>query len=159
KIQDGIATYQNVVSSLNASGEAITSHCNPVDAQLLRHKLEALNTRWKKVCAEVSDRKERFEKETIEQEDFQEDLDDLMFWLDECEGMMNRPLPIPADDQSLLDLLEKVRDREDELGNRKDCLTVVVQNGDKLVKQIGSPSSNTLQIQRQLHTINNRWDH
>ncbi|XP_077976931.1 dystrophin-like isoform X2 [Glandiceps talaboti] len=156
---DGIATYQKVVSSLNASGEDIIRQCNAVDANLLREKLEGLNIRWRNVCAEVSDRRDRFDQEIVEQEDFQEDLDDLLYWLDECEGMMKKPLPIPAQDESLHELLDNVRDREDELPKRQESLTSANQKGDKLVSQAGEPSAKTVEIQRELHNLNTRWEY
>ena len=58
-LEDGIATHQAMVASLNSNGEDIIAQSSSVDRGMLQEKLEGLNARWKSVCAEVASWKER----------------------------------------------------------------------------------------------------
>ncbi|XP_071489836.1 utrophin-like [Diadema antillarum] len=59
-LEDGIATHQAMVASLNSNGEDIIAQSSSVDGGMLQEKLEGLNARWKSVCAEVASWKDRY---------------------------------------------------------------------------------------------------
>eukprot|EP00058_Branchiostoma_floridae_P013394 XP_002598882.1 hypothetical protein BRAFLDRAFT_90092 [Branchiostoma floridae] len=67
KLQDGIEKHRKQVEGLNANGQEIVEQCTSIDATLLREKLDGLNRRWRVLCAEVNDRKERHYKRLNEQ--------------------------------------------------------------------------------------------
>ena len=51
--------HQLTVNNLNGTGSEIIKQSTAPDATLLSEKLDSLNQRWRHVCAEVTDRRDR----------------------------------------------------------------------------------------------------
>ena len=63
----------------------------------------------------------RFEETNLNAEQLEEDLDDLKTWLRETDNIISSKLR-PADEEYLEDLLEKVKDREEEIQLQQNAL-------------------------------------
>ena len=59
ELEEAIKVHQSTVASLNASGGEIIDQSSAPDSSLLTEKRDSLNQRWRMVCTEVADRKER----------------------------------------------------------------------------------------------------
>ena len=59
ELEDSIREMQGTISSLNSAGSDIISQSSEPDSILLSDKLDSLNRRWRDVCTEVADRKDR----------------------------------------------------------------------------------------------------
>ena len=58
-LENAVKVHQSTVTSLNTSGGQIIGQSSAPDSSLLTEKLDLLNKRWRSVCTEVADRKER----------------------------------------------------------------------------------------------------
>ena len=58
-LEQEICVHQTTVTNLNAMGNDIATNSSSPDAALLKERLNSLNRRWRSVCTEVSERKER----------------------------------------------------------------------------------------------------
>ena len=58
-METSIRDMQTTISSLNSAGSDIISQSSEPDSVILSEKLDALNRRWRDVCTEVADRKDR----------------------------------------------------------------------------------------------------
>ena len=52
--------HQSTVNSLNTSGSEIVGQSSMPDSSLLNEKLNSLNRRWRRVCTDVANRKDRY---------------------------------------------------------------------------------------------------
>lgn len=59
EMECSIRDMQTTISGLNSSGSDIISQSSEPDSVLLSDKLDAINRRWRDVCTEVADRKDR----------------------------------------------------------------------------------------------------
>ena len=59
ELEASIRDMQTTISSLNSAGSDIISQSSEPDSVILSDKLDALNRRWRDVCTEVADRKDR----------------------------------------------------------------------------------------------------
>ena len=110
-LESSIKDMQSSISSLNSAGSDILSQSSEPDSVLLSEKLDLLNRRWRDVCTEVADRKDRFDEHVPTTSEFADEMDELLFWLDETEGVLETGLR-PADDLHLEGILEKIKVRK-----------------------------------------------
>ncbi|XP_071801510.1 dystrophin-like isoform X3 [Asterias amurensis] len=156
-LEEGIANHQSMVSLLNNNGETIVAQTSTPDGGMMKDKLEGLNARWRSVCTEVTSWKERFEDGGEQLEGYREELEELQSWLDECQGLMEGPQPTPGDDQSLQDLLDKVKERERQLPSRKDIGNHVNKSGQGLLMSGTLRESLVSDITVELKDLNEQW--
>ncbi|XP_078699259.1 dystrophin-like isoform X33 [Branchiostoma floridae x Branchiostoma belcheri] len=156
KLQDGIENHRKQVEGLNANGQEIIEQCTSIDATLLREKLDGLNRRWRVLCAEVNDRKERFEEASMQTEEFQEEIDELLFWLEDTEGILNKQV-CPADEDQLEEALEKVKDKENDLGSRQDNVNTINQTGNRIMTTPGASKALVTNVKKKVDNLNTRW--
>ncbi|XP_043928331.1 dystrophin isoform X3 [Protopterus annectens] len=121
KLQNDITSRQPYVTALNTTGEEIIGQSSPVDGAIFREKLRNLNAQWQRICKQVTDSRSRLEKETNIISEFQEDLNEFNFWLEEANSIVQIPLE-PGNEQQLKESLEKVKLRVAELPPRKNLL-------------------------------------
>ncbi|XP_038058938.1 dystrophin-like isoform X2 [Patiria miniata] len=153
-LEEGIANHQSMVSSLNNNGETIIAQTSTPDGGMMKDKLDGLNARWRSVCTEVTSWKERFQDGGEQLEGYREEVEELQSWLDECQGLMEGPQPIPGDDQSVQDLLDKVKERERQLPSRRDIGNHVNKSGEELLSS-GALSDNLVSdITMELKEVN-----
>ncbi|KAK7483286.1 hypothetical protein BaRGS_00025453, partial [Batillaria attramentaria] len=143
---------------MNVAGNEILRQANAPDAQLLRQRQEAINKRWKALCTEVFDRQKysgRPEEGSVKTSEFTDDMDELFFWIDETENILGSTLKL--DTQYLSELLEKVKDREDEVPSRQQSLNAINANGGRMLHQDSMSAEDRENIQRDLENLNHRW--
>ena len=61
-LEQAIADHQSTVTAVNTTGDEIIKNSSVVESEILRDKLDALNRRWKIICTEMADRRERWVK-------------------------------------------------------------------------------------------------
>ena len=59
-LEDGIASHQTTVTTVNGTGEEIIKQSTQFEGDMLREKLNTINRRWQVVCSEVADRRDRY---------------------------------------------------------------------------------------------------
>ena len=82
-------------------------------------------------------------------------MDDLFFWIDETENILSSTLTL--DPQFLHDLLEKVKDREDDIASRQQSLDAINANGKKMSGNASMSTEDKENIERDLGNLNQRW--
>ncbi|XP_022094793.1 dystrophin-like [Acanthaster planci] len=153
-LEEGIANHQSMVSSLNNNGETIIAQTSTPDGGMMKDKLDRLNARWRSVCTEVTSWKERFQDGGEQLEAYREEYEELQSWLDECQGLMEGPQPIPGDTKSLQDLLDKVKERERQLPARRDIGNHVNKSGQGLLSSGTLSDSLVSDITMELKEVN-----
>ncbi|XP_063403799.1 dystrophin-like isoform X1 [Mytilus trossulus] len=155
-LETGIKKNQGKVNSLNASGKEIVRHSAAIDASVLQEKIEVLNERWKVVCSTVVDRHDRLDSDisSVRTSEFTEDMDELFFWIDETENILSTFVTLEED--ALEELLEKLKDRDDDVEARQQTLNAVLRNGQTMLKQDVSPDDKD-NIKKDLENLQSRF--
>ncbi|XP_067674722.1 dystrophin-like isoform X3 [Haliotis asinina] len=155
ELENSVRVQQGTVNSMNAAGNEIIRQSAAPDADRLRDKLAAINQRWRVVSAEVTERHDRIDEGSVKTSEFTDDMDELFFWIDETENILSST--IRPDEEYLEDLLEKVKDREDDIGPRQQSLDAVNRNGIKMLKTESLSNQDSENIQKDLENLNSRW--
>ncbi|KAJ8315397.1 hypothetical protein KUTeg_007547 [Tegillarca granosa] len=155
EIEAGIKSYQGTVNVVNATGNDIIRQSSVKDAGSLRTKLDTLNQRWKALSRVVLDRHDRSDAGSVKTSDFTDDMDDLFFWIDETENIMSSFVTL--DEEGLEELLEKIRDREDDVASRQQVLGAINRNGQQMLKRDSLSPQDKENIQKDLENLNARF--
>ncbi|XP_069136952.1 dystrophin-like isoform X1 [Argopecten irradians] len=155
QLESGIKNQQGTVNSMNTSGNEIIRQSAAIDAATLRGKLESLNQRWKNICTAVLERHDRSETESIKTVDFTFDMDELFFWIDETENILSTFVILEED--ALEELLEKMRDREDEISTKQQILDAINRNGHSMLKQESMSVEDKENIGKDLENLTTRF--
>ncbi|XP_013413171.1 dystrophin isoform X2 [Lingula anatina] len=157
ELEEQVKLHQATIHNLHTSSQEIVQQSSSPEAGLLAEKLEQLNRRWQAVFTDISDRKDRFEAEAMETSVFSEEMDELFFWLDETETILNTTVRI-ADEQYLEDLLEKVKDREEDIPSRQQSLKTLNSTADDLVAAPTTSQEDAANIRKDIAMLTARWD-
>ncbi|GFN77849.1 dystrophin, partial [Plakobranchus ocellatus] len=156
ELEVSLRQHQGHVTRMNSAGEEILQGTTALSANRLREKLELINHRWKVLCSEVLTRQKRSMKEnSVEPSEFTTEMDDLFSWIDEAENILTSSLR--PDLLYLEALLEKIKDREDELSARQANLASVNSGGAALLKSTSLTDEDRTNIQRDLDNLNHGW--
>ncbi|KAK3712452.1 hypothetical protein RRG08_002782 [Elysia crispata] len=157
ELEVSLRQHQGDVTRMNSAGEEILQGTSALSAHRLRDKLELINHRWKVLCAEVLTRQKRSMKESsVEPCEFTTEMDELFSWIDEAENILASTLR--PDLPYLEALLEKIKDREDELPARQENLSGVNSGGASLLKSATLTDEDRTNIQRDLDNLNYGWN-
>ncbi|XP_076466610.1 dystrophin-like isoform X3 [Babylonia areolata] len=158
-LESGVRVQQGRVNSMNAGGKEILRQTAPPHADTLRLRQEDINQRWKALCSQVFDRHKYSgsgaEDGSVKTSEFADDMDELFFWIDETENILGSTLKMDA--QYLTELLEKVRDRQEEVGTRQQSLQAIQASGTRMAHSQSLSTDDRSNIQRDLTNLQNRW--
>ncbi|XP_025099293.1 dystrophin-like isoform X3 [Pomacea canaliculata] len=156
-VEAGLRVHQSTYNNINTVGKDL-QHVAGATTQPLYHSLQDINHRWKALWSEVIERQKcikRSEEGSVKTSDFTDDMDELFFWIDETENILTSKLTL--DTQYLADLLEKVKDREDDIAAHEENLKVINNNGAKISQKQSLSEEDQENIQRDLNNLNDRW--
>ncbi|KAL8624968.1 hypothetical protein ACOMHN_039855 [Nucella lapillus] len=158
-LESGIRVQQGTVNSMNSGGQEILRQTAPPQAEALRQRQEEINQRWKLLCSEVFNRQNYsgsgVDEASVRTSDFTEDMDELFFWIDETENMLGSTLKMEAN--YLTELLEKVKDRAEDVGPRQESLKAVQASGHRMVHRDSLTTEDRDNIHRDLNNLHSRW--
>ncbi|XP_048577310.1 dystrophin isoform X2 [Nematostella vectensis] len=157
-MEDGIATHQGTVTNVNTMGEEIISQSNAIEAKLLRDKLGALSRRWKDVCSEVADRRDRFKEEEMQIQEFMEESGELLQWMDDTEAVLKTKDLSAADEDALEELLDKVKEVEREIEAKDDTVKTTKATGERLLTKTVFSKPNHDMVRTRLDLVLARWE-
>ncbi|XP_043556668.1 dystrophin isoform X1 [Chiloscyllium plagiosum] len=155
ELQNGIGSRQNVVTSLNVTGEEIAGKSSASDGAILQEKLSSLHRRWQDICRQVDERNRRLEEEKHISE-LHEDLNEYLSWLEEAESVVGIDLH-PGNEQQLRDSLERVKFRVGEIPPRKGKLKRINESGGVALKSATLFPDQRFKLETGLLQANNRW--
>ncbi|KAI8520838.1 hypothetical protein Bbelb_005920 [Branchiostoma belcheri] len=92
----------------------------------------------------------------MQTEEFQEEIDELLFWLEDTEGILNKQV-CPADEDQLEEALEKVKDKENDLGSRQDNVNTINQTGNRIMTTPGASKALVSNVKKKVDNLNTRW--
>ncbi|XP_053396069.1 dystrophin-like isoform X7 [Mercenaria mercenaria] len=150
-----IRDHQGTVNSMNAAGNEIIRQSAAPDSNKLREKLEDVNQRWKNISSEVLDRQDRLEQASVKTSEFTDDMDEMFFWIDETENIISSALK--PEEQYLEEVLEKMRDREDDIPAKKQTVAAINRSGEVLIKHDTLSKQDRDNIHKDLDNLNARW--
>ncbi|XP_052240299.1 dystrophin-like isoform X2 [Dreissena polymorpha] len=154
-IEVSMQGMQGTVDSMNNIGNEIMRQSAAPNLNTMKEKLEFLNARWKSIEMDLQQSHEKLEQSSVRTSEFTNDMDELFFWIDETENIMSTQLQL--DEHFLEDLLEKIRDREDDIAVKKQNVEAVNRSGSTLVQQAGMSTEDRENIHKDLDNLNNRW--
>ncbi|XP_052810329.1 dystrophin-like isoform X2 [Mya arenaria] len=146
---------QDTVNSMNTAGNDIIRQSAAQSAATLQEKLHELNARWKQVSTEIAFGQEKLEQASVRTSEFTDDMDEMFFWIDETENILATPLQLDA--AFLEDLLERFRDREDDISVKKQNVAAINNAGRALGRQDGMSGEDKNNIHKDLDNLNQRW--
>ncbi|KAH9507979.1 hypothetical protein Btru_052499, partial [Bulinus truncatus] len=146
---------QNNVTRMNSAGDEILQSASSLNGDKLRNKLELINHRWKILCAEVMARQRRTKENSVEPFEFTSEMDELFSWIDETENILSSSLR--PDIPYLEALLEKVKDRADEISQRQTNLMSINSSGATLMQSPKLTDEDRSNVQRDISHLNDGW--
>ncbi|XP_059157467.1 dystrophin-like isoform X5 [Physella acuta] len=155
ELEVSLRQHQNNVTRMNSAGDEILHGASALNADQLRQKLEMINERWKVLCSEVLARQKRSKESSVEPAEFTYEMDDLFSWIDETENIIGSSLR--PDIVYLEALLEKVKDREDEIAPRQANLFSINSSGAALMQSPKLTDEDRSNIQRDIDHLNEGW--
>ncbi|XP_076774369.1 dystrophin isoform X9 [Arvicanthis niloticus] len=154
ELQDGIGQRQAVVRTLNATGEEIIQQSSKTDANILQEKLGSLSLRWHEICKELAERRKRTEEQKNVLSEFQRDLNEFVFWLEEADNIATTPL---GDDQKLKEKLEQVKLLAEELPLRQGILKQLNETGGAVLVSAPIRPEEQDKLEKKLKQTNLQW--
>uniref|UniRef100_A0A0B7BP84 Dystrophin n=2 Tax=Arion vulgaris TaxID=1028688 RepID=A0A0B7BP84_9EUPU len=140
---------------MNSAGDEILHNAAAINAENLRGKLELINQRWKVLCSEVLARQRRTKEHSVEPTEFTNEMDDLFSWIDETENIIGSSLR--PNTLYLEALLEKVKDREDEIAPRQASLFNINSSGAKLMQSPKLTEKDRNNVHKDVENLNIGW--
>ncbi|KAK6987222.1 dystrophin, partial [Biomphalaria glabrata] len=155
ELEVNLRQQQNNVTRMNSAGEEILQSVSNLNGDKLREKLELINHRWKVLCAEVMARQRRTKESSVEPFEFTNEMDELFSWIDEAENILASSLR--PDIPYLEALLEKVKDRADEIPQRQAHLVSINSSGAALVQSPKLTDEDRNNVHRDIDHLNDGW--
>ncbi|CAG5117360.1 unnamed protein product, partial [Candidula unifasciata] len=155
ELEVSLRQHQSNVTRMNSAGDEILHNASAISAENLRDKLDLINQRWKVLCSEVLARQRRTKEHSVEPTEFTYEMDDLFSWIDETENIIGSSLH--PNTLYLEALLEKVKDREDEIAHRQASLFNINSSGAKLMQSPKLTDDDRKNIQRDIDNLNAGW--
>ncbi|CAL1537370.1 unnamed protein product [Lymnaea stagnalis] len=155
ELEVSLRQHQTNVTRMNSTGDEILQNISAVNTDTLRDKLELINHRWKVLCSEVLARQRRTKESSVEPSEFTYEMDDLFSWIDETENIIGSSLR--PDIPYLEALLEKIKDREDEIAPRQASLFSVNSSGAALMLSPKLNDEDRSNVQRDIDQLNVGW--
>ncbi|XP_059506329.1 dystrophin isoform X9 [Stegostoma tigrinum] len=155
ELQNGIGSRQDVVASLNVTGDEIVGESSASDGAILKEKLSNLNRRWQEICRQADDRRRRLEEQKHISE-LQEDLNEFLSWLEEAESVVGIDLHA-GNEKQLKDSLERVKFQVGEIPFRKGKLKRINESGGVALKSTTLFPDQRFKLETGLLQTNNRW--
>ncbi|ESO83438.1 hypothetical protein LOTGIDRAFT_169302 [Lottia gigantea] len=154
-IEEDISNQQAKIESINAIGNDIMNQTVTLDTsnQLIQHKLQEINEKWKKICTETVS--QRLEEDSVKSNEFTEEMDELFFWIDETENVLSSTLR--PESQYLEDLLEKIKDREEEIKSKEESIVTINKSAKKMLKEECLTTQDKENIGKDIENLNSRW--
>ncbi|XP_060232779.1 dystrophin isoform X6 [Meriones unguiculatus] len=154
ELQDGIGQRQTIVRTLNATGAEIIQQSSKTDANILQEKLGSLSLRWQEICKELAERKKRSEEQKNVLSEFQRELNEFVFWLEEADNIVNTPL---VDDQQLKEKLKQVKLLAEELPLRQEILKRLNETGGTVLLSTPVRAEERDKLENKLKQTNLQW--
>ncbi|XP_012946043.2 dystrophin [Aplysia californica] len=155
ELEVSLRQHQGHVKKINSASEEILRESIGVPSNPLSDRLELINHRWEVLCSEVFARQKRSKESSVEPQDFTNDMDELFSWIDETENMIGSSLR--PDVHYLEALLEKLKDREDEVATRQASLSSINTRGAKLLQSPTLTEEDRANVRRDMDSLNEGW--
>ncbi|XP_064602546.1 dystrophin-like isoform X2 [Liolophura sinensis] len=143
---------------MNTAGNEIIRQLSTPDSELFRERLDRINQRWKALTTMILSHQDSFDSESVKTSEFTDDMDELFYWIDETENILSSTVHVRAEEEHIEELLEKVKDREEDILSRQQSLLAVTVSGEKMIQRDGLSSEDKENIQRDLENLNARWN-
>ncbi|XP_067947788.1 dystrophin-like isoform X2 [Watersipora subatra] len=154
-LEEGMSQNQSVIHNLARTAIPLASKLTPLDAERITDKVSKVTGRWKNVTVEIRCRKPRVDSMSDSGKCL-DVMDDLSFWLEETDLIMNSS-PDYTDQQSISDLLSKLKGRRDEIPHKREALEFVSRSAKDLWTLPELGPDDKLKIGRDLEKVNRKW--
>uniref|UniRef100_T1D235 Putative microtubule-actin cross-linking factor n=1 Tax=Cupiennius salei TaxID=6928 RepID=T1D235_CUPSA len=156
-ISNDILAHQTSMDTINRAGhEFMDSDRGSEDAKFTHNKLQDLNIRWQNLQNKAADRYKELEDALKEAQQFHQDIQDLLMWLNDIDGQLVTSKPVGGLPETAKEQLNRFLDLYNELDSNRYKIENIMQQGDVYLKRSGE--SSTKSLQHNLHTLKQRWE-
>ncbi|CAG5122951.1 unnamed protein product, partial [Candidula unifasciata] len=157
-LESSLCEQQSTLAKVNSALEEVVQNASEANADRLRDNLQHFNCRWKALCSDVLAQHKNSENKdvTTQPADFSQEMDDLYSWIDETENLIGSSLRPSS--LYLEDLLEKIKDKKDEVADKQASLFSVNSSGSKLLHSPIVTDEDRAHIQQDIDSLNATWD-
>ncbi|XP_035224503.1 microtubule-actin cross-linking factor 1-like isoform X1 [Stegodyphus dumicola] len=156
-ITNDIQAHQTSIDTINRAGhEFVDSDRGSEDAKFTHNKLQNLNVRWQHLQSKSADLYKELEDALKEAQQFHQDIQDLIMWLNDIDGHLATSKPVGGLPETAKDQLNRFMDLYNELDTNRYKIENILQQGQNYMKRSGESSTKTLQ--HNLRTLKQKWD-
>ncbi|GFQ91888.1 hypothetical protein TNCT_652961 [Trichonephila clavata] len=156
-ISNDIQAHQSSIDAINRAGhEFVDSDRGSEDAKSTHNKLQNLQIRWQHLQNKSAERHCVLEEALKEAQQFHQDIQDLLMWLNDIDGHLVTSKPVGGLPETAREQLNKFMDLYNELDTNRYKVENIMQQGQNYLKKSGE--SNTKVLQHSLRTLKQRSD-
>ncbi|CAL1261306.1 unnamed protein product [Larinioides sclopetarius] len=156
-ISNDIQAHQSSIDAINRAGhEFVDSDRGSEDAKSTHSKLQNLQIRWQHLQDKSAERYRELEEALKEAQQFHQDIQDLLMWLNDIDGQLVTSKPVGGLPETAREQLNKFMDLYNELDTNRYKVENIMQQGQNYLKKSGE--SNTKTLQHSLRTLKQRSD-
>ncbi|PIK37942.1 putative microtubule-actin cross-linking factor 1 isoform X5 [Apostichopus japonicus] len=158
-LQNDILAHQVSVDSVNKAGQGFLATAdNPEVARVIEGKLDTVNHKWEDLVQKSADRQQELEKCLGEAKTFQDQVDQLLDWLESTDKLISRAEPVGGLPDSAREQLDKHKALMKQFGDKEELLKKLLEEGAKMKEDIGPGGDNQGGISQKLQELDKKWN-
>uniref|UniRef100_A0A915HIZ8 Dystrophin n=1 Tax=Romanomermis culicivorax TaxID=13658 RepID=A0A915HIZ8_ROMCU len=138
ELEKGFYQKEAELKLINNVSDELLKTTNEYDSNLLKEKVDYLNRRFHSTAAHIADRLEKIEKKQDRTSELRDDIDELLFWLDESEALLTTAID-PTDHEALSDMTDRLNEKTNEFEDKDKKVGSIEQLANNFVKAARVP--------------------
>ncbi|XP_071483801.1 microtubule-actin cross-linking factor 1-like [Diadema antillarum] len=158
-LQNDIMAHESSVRSVNQAGQNfMASADNRQVANVIRNKLDDVNTKWARLNQKSSDRQRELEGALGETKDFAEEATRLLRWLHDIDGQLSSAQPVGGLPETAREQLDRHNDLVKQMDREQLSYDSLMKAGQQLRQRAGPEADREGGVGQTLRTLQSQWE-
>merc|ERR1712223_72529 len=154
--QKELSSKQPMYDATMKNGKVLTDKAPKPDHPILKEMLTELKNKWLNVCNLSVEKQRKLEEALLFSGQFKDALKALMDWLKKIGGDLDDKSPVHGDLDTVISLVEKHKNFEEELNSRTEQYEPLKQTAEELLES--ADREDKVKIQSQLTEMTSSWE-
>lgn len=150
--------HQNSIDTINDAGRKLLENDGSLDASATREKLENLNSLWRDLQSNISEKERELDDELVEAQNFATEMQDTLAWLNDVDGIVGSTKPVGGLPETATEQLEKFMEVYTEIEENRSKADNLLAQGANYLKKHGDLNVTSSNLQHGLRTLKQRWE-